>query len=494
MNLKELRGKKIGILGLGINHQELVKYLLKNDLDITVRDRNESVKDSFLEKNSGLSQISNIKWQIQKDVLKNLDEFDVVFRTPIISYIAPELQRARRKGLNITSQTRLFFDLCPAKIIGISGTKGKGTTSTMLYELLKAGWEGSAKASGGKVYLAGNIGTDPFVYLDQLRKEDIIILELSSFQLEDLDKSPNIAILLNVTPDHLDRHHSFGEYQAAKLHLLAHQKRNDIAIVYGSNNELRRMAGYSNGKKYLYTVSEPTRESVWVSEVSGKEILYVQLANKLDSVDITKRKLLGKHHLENIVPAVLAASLLGVNIKHIETVLNAFSGLPHRFSLVGEYEGVGYYDDSIATTPEAAIAALGIFKDKRIHWIAGGKDKGVDYRELAELAVKKCDTISLLPGSTEKSLLPALKSAAKAGGSDVKILATVDWDKEKAGNGDVKIAQVRLMEQVVSGIILNLKKGDVVILSPACASDYPYANYKERGDALVAAVKARFKV
>lgn len=469
MNFKELEGKKIGILGLGPNNIEVTAYLAKEGLDVTIRDRNEAVQANFT-KIKG--EFSNLKWQIQKDILKNIDQFDIVLRSPSISYLTPALQKARRQGIEVTSQTKLFLDKCPAYVIGVTGTKGKGTTATLLSQYLEAGY------SKGKTYLAGNIGQDPFGFIDQLKPDDIVILELSSFQLEDLTTSPDMAILLNITPDHLDRHYSFGEYQAAKIHILAHQKDEDIAIVFGDNPDIARMAKYSEGQHYIYHVDQPQRNSVWAGEADGREILYIQIDEEIESIDITDRKILGKHHLENIIPATLAATLLDVPASVIKPVLLSFTGLPHRLTYVGEFGGYNFYDDSIATTPEAVMAALKVFKGQRIHLICGGKDKGVDYSELVDLALKSCITISLLPGTTEKTLAKQIKNSVKTTDTKVKVL---DNTKDP------------VMDTILSGIIPHLQKDDIVLLSPSCASDTPYANYKERGDDFVRAVKARFK-
>ena len=195
MTLEALRGKKIAIVGMGVNNKGLAEY--------------------FREQGIGFETIDG--WESRDELIGKLDNYDVIFRTPGLPYLSRAVQQAKEKGVEIYSQTKLFFDLCPAKIIGVTGTKGKGTTATLIYEILKtnplrpslAPLRRGGQAQGQKVFLAGNIGEDPFQFLDKLRKDDWVILELSSFQLQDQHKSPHIAVVLKITPDHLDHHKTF---------------------------------------------------------------------------------------------------------------------------------------------------------------------------------------------------------------------------------------------------------------------------------------------
>jgi UDP-N-acetylmuramoylalanine--D-glutamate ligase len=469
MTIQELREKKVGVLGLGVNHAALVLYLLRQGIGVTVRDQNPQAQETFSAQYPEAA--ARITWQIQPDVLKNLDQFDVVFRTPSISALHSLLQKAARRGLIVYSQTRLFFDLCPCRIIGISGTKGKGTTATLLATLLQTGY------SEGKTYLAGNIGQDPFAFLPSLQPEDLVILELSSFQLEDLQKSPYLAILLNITPDHLTHHKTFSAYQAAKLNLISHQGPEDMAILYGGNPEVARMARFTPARTYVYSLEEPARESAWVAEVEGEEVLYVQLGDSLESFSLRGRKLLGKHNLENIIPAVLAAALLGVPMRVMEKAVRAFTGLPHRLEYVGSYDQYVFYDDSMATTPEAAIAAIQAMAGRRVHLIAGGKDKGSAFTDMARFAIQHCVTVSLLPGSATAALKRELRAVKKKTGAAGEILTQ---------------ANPPLMPTILSGIQPHLQPGDIVLLAPGCASDKPFANYHERGSAFRQAVEERY--
>ncbi|MBU6389010.1 UDP-N-acetylmuramoyl-L-alanine--D-glutamate ligase [Patescibacteria group bacterium] len=471
VNIEELKEKKVAILGLGVNNQSLAAYLLRQRINVTVRDRDANVRERFERQYPNLA--GQVEWEIGEGVLRNLTRFGTVFRTPSIPYLSPELQKYAKSGGRIYSQTKLFFDLCPAPIIGVSGTNGKGTTATLIHRILSAGYH------KGKTYLAGNIGEDPFTFLDQLQPRDAVILELSSFQLQDLHRGPQIAVLLKVTSDHLNHHKTEAEYREAKRQMLLAQEPDDYAIVNAENRNLEALLSGVRSRLFLYGKYQPRRESAWVDTGSGEEVLFVQMGGSIQSFSLAGRKLRGEHHLENIIPAVMVACLYEVDVKVIANTVLAFAGLPHRLSLIGSYHQTEFYDDSIATTPEPTLAALHSFPGRRIHLIVGGNEKGQEYGELAEQGVKRCATISLLPGSATKKLSPLLKKAkARQGNLNCLIL-----DK----------ARPPLMETVLSGIHPHLQVGDLVLLSPAATSFASYANYKERGDDFIRAVRQRYE-
>ena len=397
-----------------------------------------------------------ITWEIGEKTLAHLERFEVIFRSPSIPYRSPEIQQAARSGVEIYSQTKLFFDLCPAPIIAVTGTKGKGTTSTLIYELLRSRYT---------VHLGGNMGVDPFSFLPKLSKEDLVILELSSFQTQDLQKSPHVAVMLNITPDHLNHHHDFAEYYAAKAQLLAHQTADDLAILNADYPLVEQLASATNAKVYRYSKEVPRRQSAW----ADRETVFVEIDTLVDSFSVAGRQLLGRHNLENILPAVLVATLYGVPMPEIRKSVIEFPGLPHRIFPVGRLGEVDFYDDSIATNPEASLAAIRAFSGRRIHLIVGGSDKGADYADFAREVRETCVTVSLLPGDAGKKLLKALHHAK----GDCLIL-----DK----------AQAPLFPTVLSGIQPHIQKGDVVLLSPAAASFASFKDYKERGDLFAQAV------
>lgn len=385
---------KVVVLGLGVDTQDVIPYL---------RDRGDKV--TVLDEKNG-------------DKFDNLDKYDLIVRSPGVYRYRPELLKTKTE---ITSKTKLFFDLCPAKIIGVTGTKGKGTTATLVYEILKA-----AKK---KVFLGGNIGSGVFGILRKLGKDDWIILELSSFQLIDLHKSPHIAVVLMVTSEHQDWHKNIQEYVDAKKNIVAYQRVTDFAVVnkdYPNSVEIGKAA---RGKV------------IWVS---GRDI------------DLPTR-LRGEHNKENIAAAVAVAKIIGVPFKGI---VRGFRGLEHRLEEVRTVGGVTFYNDSFSTTPETAIAAVKSFSEPEIV-ILGGSSKNSDFSQLGK-------TIRNSPNVKAVILIGA------EGERIYKLLKGLKFLKLLRGPTS--------MEKIVNLAYNTAVSGDVVLLSPACASFDMFKNYKDRGD------------
>lgn len=463
MTIDDLKQKKIAILGYGINNKQLVLFLIGQGIPVTIREKKPELHTDLG---------SLVTWDICGDILKKLEAFDMVFRSPAIPFLSPQLQKAQRNGVEVYSQTKLFFDLCPAKIIGITGTKGKGTTASLTYDILKQGY------TEGKVYLAGNIGVDPFSFFSELTESDLVILELSSFQLQDLHKSPHIAVLLTVGTDHQDHHRSIEEYHNAKRNIFAYQEDGDSAILNIFNSEMLRFSKLSQGMTYLYNRFSPRQQSAWVDREEGKETIFVQVGADIHSLDSTDRKLRGDHNLDNILPAVIIGSLYAIDPEILERAIREFKGLEHRLHFVGEFTGVSFYDDSIATTVEASLAAMKSFPGKRIHLIAGGNDKGDDYTPLANYVLEHCATVSLLPGTATKKLSTHLKRQKRSHPSSQLLILDAATDP--------------YMPTILSGIHPNLQSGDIVLLSPAGSSFGAFKNAKERGNLFVKAVHDRY--
>ncbi|MEI6478102.1 MAG: UDP-N-acetylmuramoyl-L-alanine--D-glutamate ligase [bacterium] len=467
MTIGELQEKRVAILGLGVNNWELVRYLAQHGVRLEVCERDASRQIDFEKAFPKIKE--HVTWKIGKNILDGLDRYQVVFRSPSIPVHSPALVKASKKGVVVYSQTRLFFDLCPCPIIGVSGTKGKGTTCTLLHKILSAGYKGGAS------YLAGNIGVDPFSFLDDLQPSDRVILELSSFQLQDLEKSPQTAILLTVGSDHLDHHKSLAEYQDAKSSLLRFQGKNDVAVINVQDPAMKRYLPLCKGRLFAYNRFYPARQSAWVDIQDGAETVFIQIGEEIDSFVSTGRRLLGEHNLDNILPAALVARLEGIPVSVIQQEVVDFAGLEHRLSHIGHYGEYDFYDDSIATMPESCLVAMQAFSGRRIHLIAGGSDKGADYTALAGEILNRCVSVTLLPGAATKRLSAALRKQKKR--SECQIFESPE-----------KVSFPALL----SGINLYLEPGDVVLLAPAAASFASFKNYKERGDLFAAAVRERY--
>lgn len=468
--LQALEGKRIGILGYGVNHGAVTAWLIRHGLTVTIRDRNEGAVTRFKEDYPEL----DVKWDIRANVLEDLDQFDVVLRSPSIPFYSSELQKALQKGIVVTSQTKLFFQLAPCEIIGVTGSKGKGTTSSLSAAILKAGYK------RGSVYLAGNIGLDPFAFVDRLTEDDLVVLELSSYQLNDLHMSPQVAVMLHVTPEHLDHHRTLEAYREAKMQLLAHQRPNDLAIINAGYPDMDGFLAVVQGKLLRYTRHSAQREAAWAEYLDDREVIFIQTGESLESIDITGRKLVGAHNLENILPAVLVGLHYGVSPLIIQREVVAFPGLEHRISFVGTFHGVSFYDDSIATTPESAIAAMEAFPGRRIHLLLGGKSGGQDnFDTLIHSALERCASVSFIPGSMTPALEKQFRKIAKK---------RPDCECLLLGG-----AKEPIMETILSGIHPHLQEGDVVVLSPAAKSFDHFKDYQDRGEQFVRAVRARYK-
>lgn len=400
-----MQNNKVAVLGLGVNHRNLVTYFDRNGISYEV-----------------------LEWTSPKELTQKLSAYDVVFRSPGLPFESEAIQTALKKGIEIYSQTKLFFDLCPAPIIGVTGTKGKGTTSTLIARILEA--------SGKKVWLAGNVGKDPFEFLDQIKPSDLVVLELSSFQLQDLHKSPKFAVVLEISPDHLNHHKDFDEYIEAKSNILKYQKPEDFAVL-------------------------SPRLPDWFSKLGeGKKIFFDPR-----TVEGYERKLLGKHNLDNISAAAVTCSLLDVSEEIIKKTVRTFDPLPHRLNMIKEINGVKIVDDAFSTNIPPVLAAIDAFVEPKI-LIVGGFDKGLDWTPLGE-KIKKNDQVKALIviGQVAPKILDAVK------GYQGKIL--------KGEN---------VLWEILMQAFSLATAGDVVIFSPGTSSFDMFKNEFDRGEQFVNAV------
>lgn len=452
--MNSFASKNIGVIGLGIEGFSSAKLLLEKGAKITILDKKE---EKNLDQNL-LDQVKKmpVKLILGGKYLDTLDDFEIVVRSPGIKRDLAELLAFEKNGGIITSQIKIFFDLCPARIIGITGTKGKGTTSTLIYKMLQA--------QGLDVYLGGNIGNSPLDFLNKLTSESWVVLELSSFQLMDLTKSPHIAVMLMTTSEHLDYHKNVEEYIEAKRNILKFQNSNDFAVVnrdYPVSNESDIL---TEGKVYKVSRERETAggcyvkdNKIWVN-INGSDEEIIKLEDIL---------LPGSHNSENICAAVMVARILKIQKENIVDVLKTFKGLEHRLELIAEIRGVRYYDDSFSTTPETAIAAILAFKNPEI-LILGGSGKGSDFSELGKIIAQSKNIKAIIGIGQEWE---RIKDQLKMNKSEV-----------------VAIEGARDMQTIVAAVQKIAKSGDVVLLSPACASFDMFKNYKDRGEQFKKAV------
>jgi len=439
--------QKVGVLGLGDENVALVKFLVARGAKVVICDQKEKGElGEYYQKIENLP----VQFRLGPHYLDHLGDFQMVFRTPGIPYLHPKIQQARSAGVEISSQTKLFFQNCPSPITGITGTKGKGTTASLIDEILtrKSEIRGSKSENKyGKVYLGGNIGNPPIEFLNKLSKDDIVVLELSSFQLQDLEKSPHLAVVLDIKVDHLDYHQDEKEYIEAKRNILKHQKKDDFAIINADYLTSIEFASSTMGKVWWFS----RRKSVDLGTfVQADELVLRTEDNEYPIIKTAHIQLRGLHNLENIAAAITAAYLCGAEIESIKKAVKEFKGLEHRLEGVREIGGVKFYNDSFSTTPETTMAAIKSFNEPIILLI-GGSEKNADYQQLAKTIAHKNIKLIIPIGETAKRIIPG-------------------------------IGEIKSMAKAVKIAFDEAKSGDIVLLSPASASFDRFHNYKERGN------------
>jgi len=426
---------KIAIAGYGVEGEASYAYWGADPAnDITIVDESDAPKFTVP---AGANVL------LGSGSLQKLNGFDLVIRSP---GLAPDHITTDGKIWSVTNE---FFATCPADIIGITGSKGKGTTASLIASILQA--------AGRKVWLVGNIGVAALDVLSQIQPDDIVVYELSSFQLWDIERSPHTAVVLFIEPEHLDVHASMEEYVAAKANITKFQAAGDI-LVYNQENPYARSIGEASPAT---TVGYPGEQTAHIRDghfYNGEQ--------KLCSVEVLQ--LPGAHNQSNAIAAIDAVWKYVQSPASIEAGLQGFTGLPHRLAFVRDVNGVSYYDDSIATTPASTVAAIASFAQPKIV-IVGGADKGGDYTTLAT-AIAESDSV---------------KAVISIGANGQRITSLLT-DKDQ---GLVHRVDAKDIVEIVRVAATHAEPGDVVILSPAAASFDMFKNYADRGEQFVAAVK-----
>ncbi|MCL2628282.1 MAG: UDP-N-acetylmuramoyl-L-alanine--D-glutamate ligase [Oscillospiraceae bacterium] len=435
--INSLKGKRIAVIGAGVSNTPLIELLRDANVDVTVRDKNES------------TELSGVTLKLGEDYLEDLSE-DIIFRTPGLMPSNPKIKSAVKNGSKLTSEMEVFFELCPCKIIAVTGSDGKTTTTSIIAELLKN--------SGKTVHLGGNIGTPLLYGVDSIAPDDIAVVELSSFQLITMTSSPDIAVVTNLSPNHLDIHGDLEEYIEAKRNIYKYQKSDDIAVFNLDNEVTKKYSETATaGDVRFFSRKKRVENGVYFEDGA---IFSAKRGNSTELIKAEDIQLPGAHNIENYLAAFAAVrDMVGSEI--MEKTAREFRGVAHRIELVREIGGVKFYNDSIASSPSRTAAGLKSF-DKKVILIAGGKDKGVAFDELGALINKTVKKLILI-GASAKLIETAVKSAKEY---DAK-LEIVMCD-------DLKKAVIAASKSAVSG--------DVVLLSPACTSFDMFKNFEERGN------------
>ena len=444
-----IRNKYVAVIGMGVSNIPLIRYLMDLDANITVFDRKteEELDASLCEEYA----LQGVKFSLGENYLDNLNGYDIIFRSPSMRPDHPAIERELNRGAILTSEIEMLIDLCPGKVIGVTGSDGKTTTTTLIYKMLVE--------EGYHCYLGGNIGTPLFALIDEMQPEDYVVLELSSFQLMTLKKSPSISVITNISPNHLDIHKSYEEYIEAKENIFRYQKAGDVAVLNYDNEITREMSDKIIGNVRLFSTKKRLEDGIIIDDgmikvAEGK--IRKQIVNTNDIL------LLGAHNVENACTAIAAVYDI-VKPSSIANVLKTFKGVEHRNEFVREVNGVKWYNDSIGSSPTRTIAGLLSFK-QRVILIAGGYDKHLDYTNLGQYIVERTKGVVLLGQTKEK-----IKSA------------TID-ELNRQGIEQFPILECNTLEEAIKMAENFAESGDIVFFSPASASFDMFKNFMERGD------------
>lgn len=435
-----MNGKNVAVIGIGISNTPLISYLVSCGACVSAHDKKTEAELGEVAqelKNMGVTLVLGETY---------LDEIngDIVFKTPGMRFDNPALLKAKENGAIITSEMEVFFELCPAKIIAVTGSDGKTTTTTLIYKMLEK--------SGKTVHLGGNIGKPILARVEEIQKDDFVVLELSSFQLHTMKKSPHIAVMTNITPNHLDMHKSYQEYIDAKKNIMLYQGESDILVANLENEVTAGILKEAKGKTRGFSKQEDGAVSL------KNDVIFFGDEEILRTEDI---KLPGVHNVENYMAAI--GAVYGIaEVSAINEIAKTFGGVEHRIEFVRELSGVKYYNSSIDSSPNRTINTLNVFKENVV-LIAGGKDKGISYDEIGAPIVNACKALILI-GATSHVIFESVNKVLR----ERKQAMPVYFEKT--------------YEDAVWRAKEVSKSGDVVLLSSASTSFDMFKNFEERGN------------
>lgn len=442
--IDSLKEKHIAVIGAGISNQPLIALLCERGCTVTVCDQRTAADMGELAEKL-IAQ--GAKLHLGMDYLEGLDAFDLIFRTPGLLPLNPYLVKAKDAGVEITSEMELFFRFCPCRTVAITGSDGKTTTSSIIAELLRA--------SGYTVHLGGNIGRPLLCDIPNMSADDICVLELSSFQLHSMYCKPDVAVVTNVSPNHLDVHPDFEDYIVSKKSIFTEQDEDCVLVLNADNEITYGFVGEAKAQVRCFSRKCCVEHGAYYAD--GKI-----MSGETEIIDIGEIKIPGMHNVENYMAAYCAVGHL-VDDETFRQVAREFSGVQHRLELIRTHKGVKYINDSIASSPTRAVAGLRSFKQEdSIILIAGGHDKHVPFDEMAEEVCKRCKALFLC-GESARAIAEAVR-AADTYYETFPMFIYEDW-----------------RENVLKAAGFA-EEGDTVLLSPACSSFDFFKNFAERGN------------
>lgn len=443
-----IKFRKVAVIGLGVSNLPLLDYLHEKKAFVTVFD-NRNIDDISKDIVDKITEYA-FEFSFGENYLEKLKGFDLIFRSPSCLPTVPELELEAERGAIVTTEIEMLIEMCPAKVIGVTGSDGKTTTTSLIYSILKK--------AGYNTWLGGNIGTPLFTKLPEMEKDDIVVLELSSFQLMGMKISPQISVITNITPNHLNIHKDYLEYIDAKKNIFKYQNEDGIVIL-NYDNEITRDCGKEANGKVIYFSSKEKLENGYI--VDNKIIKECKDNVRKYILDTSEVKLRGNHNFENIATAIAATS----NLVDLDTQVEAvkeFNPVEHRLELVREINGVKWYNDSVSSSPTRTIAGLNSY-DEDIILIAGGYDKNLDYTPIAKPIIEKVKCLILL-GQTSGKIFEAVK------------------EELEQQNKRLPIYMCNTLQETIDIAKKYSRSGDVVLFSPASASFDMFKNFADRGN------------
>ncbi len=438
-----VRGKRVAVCGVGRNNTPVIRQFLEHGAKVTACDRH--TREELGEEAAKNLEAMGAVLCLGEEYLDHLDDMDLILRTPGMKPYLPPFMAAREKGIPVTSEMELFFELCPAPIYAVTGSDGKTTTTTIIAELLRA--------AGKTVHLGGNIGRPLLPDIDKVKETDAAVVEISSFQLTMMTQSPHVAVVTNVAPNHLDWHTDMQEYIEAKRNLVSFQKACDRTVLNADNEITAGFAAFTKGECLRFS-RRTQQEGAWLDE--NEMLCVTKNGVTTPIVKASDIRLPGVHNVENFL-AAFAAVWGDVPASVMASFAKTFGGVAHRCELVRDRNGVKWYNDSIGTSPSRTMAGLKAF-DRKVILIAGGYDKHIPYDAIGPVCMEKVKT-AILMGDTADAIEAAIRAC-----------------------GELPIARVSSMEEAVATADRLSKDGDIVFMSPASASFDLYRNFEERGE------------
>ncbi len=442
-----IKNRKVAIIGLGVSNLPLIDYFHDKKSIVTVFDSREigEIPKEIIDKVTNYA----MEMSLGKSYLNKLHGFDLILRSPSCLPTVPELEEEANRGAIVTTEVELLMKMCPAQIIGVTGSDGKTTTTTLIYEILKK--------AGYNCYVGGNIGIPLFTKLHEIMPDDKVVLELSSFQLMGIEVSPSISVITNITPNHLNVHKDYEEYIEAKKNIFKYQDRDGIVILNYDNEITRDCSAEVKGNVIFFSSKEKLDNGYIVDDDVIKECDDKLRKHIIGTKELTIR---GKHNYENICAAIAATKTL-VDVSIAIEVIKTFPGVEHRIEFVKEINGVKWYNDSASSTPSRTISGLNAF-DEEVVLIAGGADKNLDYTPLAKPILDKVKTLILM-GQTSGKIFDVVKEA------------------EESENKELNIYMVNSLSQAVILAKRYSLPGQIVLFSPASTSFDMFKNMYDRG-------------